>query len=342
MSILDVNHMKSKIAALAYSSPERRVFNSEIEKDLQLKNPHLHIPENLIEITTGIQSRMFSAEDEYNSTLAAKAGLVLFDQYNISPKDIDLLIFASAGQDLIEPATSHIVQDILKTNCRVFDIKNACNGFIDALVIADSCIKSGLHKSILIVTGEASSKSIKWNLKDRTDLKNSFPGYTLGDMGTAVLVQPSNDDSGLVLSDCLNDSSKWGIGTLPAGGSRHPRGDEYTYFQGDGAGLKNSFEKIAPSFFSNFLSKNRINKDAIDYICIHQVSDYYLKEMVALLQIDDRKTIHTAKDFGNVAAATIPLQLALLNGDKKLKKGDKILLVGLAGGVSIELVYFIW
>jgi 3-oxoacyl-[acyl-carrier-protein] synthase-3 len=334
--------MKSKITAISYFFPERLVFNGEIENELQHKNQHLHVPENIIEITTGIQSRRFCRDDEYNSTLASSAGLALFKKYNINPKDIDLLIFASAGQDLIEPATSHIVQDTLKTNCRVFDIKNACNAFIDGLIIADSCIKSGLHKNVLIVTGEASSKSIKWSLKDRADLKNSFPGYTLGDMGTAVLVQGSNDGSGLVVSDCLNDSSKWEVGTLPTGGSRHPRGDEYTYFRGDGPELKNSFERIAPNFFNTFLEKNKINKDTIDHICMHQVSEYYLNEMTSLLKIDDKKIIHTAKDFGNVAAATLPLQLALLNEGNKLKKGDSILLIGLAGGVSVELVYFIW
>ncbi len=334
--------MKSKITALAYYLPEKIVTNSEIEAKLQQNNPHLHIPENIIGITTGIKSRRFCGENEYNSTLASKAALVLFEKYSINPKDIDLLIFASAGQDLIEPATSHIVQDILKTSCRVFDIKNACNGFIDALIVADAFIKSGIHKNILIVTGEVCSSVIKWNLKDRDDLKNSFPGYTLGDMGTAILVQESNNDFGLVVSECLNDSSKWKVGTLPTGGSRHPRGDEYTYFSGDGPQLRDSFAKIAPKFFNDFLIKNNIDKDTIDHICMHQVSKAYLEEMVSSLKIDPNKIIHTAEQFGNVAAATIPLQLALLNEKEKIKKGDKILLIGLAGGVSVELVYIIW
>lgn len=334
--------MKSNIHALAYAAPEKVVPNKELEEQLQKNNPHVHIPANIIDITTGIVSRRFCEEDEYNSTLAARAALSLFKRYSIDPRDIDLLIFASAGQDLIEPATSHIVQDMIRTSCRVFDIKNACNGFMEALIVADSFIKTGLHKNILIVTGEASSKSIKWHLNDRDDLKRSFPGYTLGDMGTAVLVQASHDDSGLIESRCINDSSKWSAGTLPAGGSRHPRGDEYTYFQGNGTELKSAFEKIAPEFFNSFLRKNNLTLQDIAYVCMHQVSELYVNEMASLLGIDTTKIIHTAKDYGNVAAATIPLQLSLLDEKKMLQKGDRLLLVGLAGGVSVELVYLIW
>lgn len=334
--------MDAKIRIISYVLPERAVTSYELEDALRDRNPSIRISSGIIESTTGITSRRFSKDDEYNSHLAARAAAKALEDSGLYPEDIDLLIFASAGQDLLEPATGHIVQDMLGTNCRVFDITNACNSFLNALEVADSLIASGAHQRVLIATGEVASKSIKWDLINRSDFKKSFAGYTLGDAGAAAIIEKSDGISGIVAHAGMADSKKWEVGTLPGGGSRHPRGDEWTYFQGNGSALKEAFENIGPEFLERFLSEQQVSLIDISRIYIHQVSIPYLDSFINALGISSSKVIRTVSTLGNIAAATIPVALCLSDEDKPHEKGDLILLIGLAGGISLEAMLVRW
>lgn len=334
--------MNSIITAVTHFTPSNLIHNFWIENKLRNSNPHINIPLDIITVTTGINTRYFGDDLDYNSTLASQAAKKLFQEYNIIPSDIDLIIFASAGQDMIEPATAHIIQDNLKTNAKVFDIKNACNAFIDSLAIADSFIKTMSFNKILILSGEVSSKAIKWDLKDRNDFKNSFAGYTFGDMGTAVLVESTKANSGIQKFQHFTDSSYWEAGTLSGGGSRNPRGDEYMYFKGDGAKLKVAVEKKLKHFFHEFMIGNNLYIKDVDYICMHQVSQKYLSELLHELDIPKNIVVDTVSTYGNVASCSIPLQLSLLNKKNMLKSKDNILFLGIAGGMSITMSHIIW
>lgn len=334
--------MNAKVRAIAYHLPERVVTNSEIENILRLKNPTVRIQAGIIESTTGIVTRRFSREDEFNSHLAVSAARKVLEQAEVKTEEIDLLIFAAAGQDLLEPATAHIVQQMLGTHCPVFDVKNACNSFINALEVADAFIATGKYKKILIVTGETPSKAIKWDLQNREDFKKSFAGYTLGDAGAAALIEKAETDTGILSYAGTADSTQWEAGSLPGGGSRHPRGDEYSYFQGDGLALKEAFEKIGPDFLRDYLNKQQVTMDQIDRVFIHQVSVPYLDSFSHAFNLDPAKICKTIDTHGNVAAATIPLGVSLCHQKNLLKKGDLILFVGLAGGISLEAMLMRW
>ncbi|MFB6225012.1 MAG: 3-oxoacyl-ACP synthase III family protein, partial [Candidatus Paceibacteria bacterium] len=266
----------------------------------------------------------------------------LFTNFGIKREEIDLLIFASAGQDLIEPATSHIIQNLLQTNARVFDIKNACNAFIDALSIGHNFIQNNEHQRILIVSGEASSKAIKWRLTDKQDFKNSFAGYTFGDLGTAILLEKDPYPNHSMTFTYFSDSSVWSSGTLPGGGSRHPHDEAYTYFQGNAAGLDTVFRNSFPSFYTSFLKKNNLNVEDIKHVCMHQVTRSYTEEMVKYLNINPNNLQTTISTYGNVAACTLPLQLNLFRQEHTFNHGDITLLIGLAGGMSITLGLLRW
>ena len=231
---------------------------------------------------------------------------------------------------------------MIGTHCSVFDVKNACNSFVNALQVADSFIAAGRYKKILITTGETPSKSIKWDLKDRSDFKKSFAGYTLGDAGAAALIEKADADSGIISYAGTADSTQWEAGSLPGGGSRHPRGDEYSYFQGDGAALKEAFEKMGPAFLSDFLKNEQVTLDQIVSVFIHQVSVPYLESFTTAFGLDPARICKTVDLHGNVAAATIPLGMRLYQDKELLKTGDLILIVGLAGGISLEAMLMRW
>ena len=328
--------MFSRISSIASYLPRASIPSTAVEKHLQECNPHITITNGIIEKITGIQSHFESSLDEYNSTLAVKAAQKLFTKEQINPTEIDLLLFASAGQDLLEPATAHIVQREIGTQASVCDITNACNSFINALEIADAYIQTQKYKKILIVTGEVSTKAVKWNLSDRNDFKQSFAGYTMGDCGSAVLVEPS-EQPGLVWSESMAESSHWDAGVLPGGGSRHPRGDEFTYFQGSGEVLKNVFASFGPSFVKQALEKHECDLARVDAVCVHQVSLPYLNDFCDALELDQSKVIETITTHGNVAAASLPLGLSLGLETNRITRGSTVLLIGLAGGLSLHV-----
>lgn len=328
--------MNTKISGVSYYLPENKISTSDLENRLIHENPHIKFVPGLISKITRIESRYFAQSHEYSSTLAVKACGNLFNKNSVKLNQIDLLIFASAGQDLVEPATSHIVQNALGTTCPVMDIKNACNSFLNAFEVADSFIKQAKYQKILICTGEKSSVGVKFKLKDKDDFRNSFAGYTLGDAGSAVLLEASQDnDSRIIYSKFTALSKYWSVGTLPGGGSRHPRGDEFTYFHGSGADLRDAFDELGPDLIIDSLKHTGLEFQDFKRIFVHQVSLPMLELFLKSSGIDKDKVLVTIVDYGNMAAATIPVGLAMSLEQGQISRGDKIMLIGLAGGVSL-------
>ncbi|GAA2813825.1 hypothetical protein GCM10020219_102630 [Nonomuraea dietziae] len=204
-------------------------------------------PRGLIERLTGIAARHVAADDQQASDLAAEAARRL-------DHDVDLLVFASASQDMVEPATAHIVAAKLGLSCPVFDVKNACNSLLNGVQVAEALIRTGTHRRVLVCTGEVPSRAIRWQVSDREQFVDSFAGYTLSDAGAAVLVA-ADRRRGIFYRDFSAQSTAWAIGTLPGGGSAHPRDPEYSYFRGDGRRLKEAFEKVGPDLFLNALKR---------------------------------------------------------------------------------------
>ena len=154
--------MNLKIESVAHYIPCNRFTSEDIEK--KISKSFSKISFWILEEMTWVKTRYFVSDWEYSSDLAIKASEECFKKSNIRKEDINLLIFASASQDIIEPATWNIVQKWLWLKCPIFDIKNACNSFLSWLDIADSFIKSWKYKNILICSWETPSKVIKYNV----------------------------------------------------------------------------------------------------------------------------------------------------------------------------------
>ena len=269
---------RSHITAVSHYFPEQVLTSTELESAIGAAGTYQPAT-GVIESITGITKRHVSTAEEYNSTLAIRAAEKLFSAIEVEKSDIDLLIFASAGQDLIEPATAHIIQKELGTTCPVIDVTNACNSFINALQIADAFIANGTYQNVLIVTGEVSTKSAKLSIKDRTDFKQSFPGYTFGDAGTAGLVTVAGKNQGIVDMAFTAKSEFWNTAIMAGGGSRFLEAGEQ-YFQGSGHQLKVAFDTIGPEFIKSFLEKQGLSVAEIQHVFVHQVSAPYLNDFM--------------------------------------------------------------
>lgn len=326
---------KSKISAVTHYFPDDIVTSEAIESIISSQTGYTPI-KGIIALISGITQRYASKSDEYNSTLAIRACEKLFEMNpDITKESIDVLIFASAGQDLLEPATAHIVQKEIGTRCPVLDVTNACNSFLNALQIADSFIKNGTYQKILIATGEVSTKCAKLKVKNRDDFKQSFPGYTFGDAGTAVIVERSdNADSGIDDFLFTAKSEFWDTAIMAGGGSRFIHTTD-SYFQGNGHELKVAFDTLGPEFIRDFLAKKNLTPSDIDHVFVHQVSLPYLEAFKKTCGFTDEQIEETVSWCGNVAAASLPLAWSLRQQKGKLRQKDTILLVGLAGGISL-------
>jgi acyl-CoA:acyl-CoA alkyltransferase len=321
---------KSQIIAVAHHFPEMVQSSNDLEELIAQKSSYSPV-KGVIESITGI-----SKDDEYNSTMAIAACNRLFDKHPLIKKeDVDLLIFASAGQDMLEPATAHIVQKEIGTNCPVLDVTNACNSFINALQIADAFVKNNTYKKILIATGEVSTKSAKLGVVSRDDFKHSFPGYTFGDGGSAVAIsQAENEYAGIIDFSFTANSDYWDTAIMAGGGSRFMNSHEQ-YFRGSGHELKVAFDTIGPDFVKIFLIKHSLKPQDINHVFVHQVSLPYLQDFMKGCDFKEKQVEQTISWCGNVAAASLPLAWSLRDARKELRPGDKVLMIGLAGGISL-------
>ncbi|UYQ65693.1 3-oxoacyl-ACP synthase III family protein [Streptomyces peucetius] len=290
------------------------------------------LPDTLLTQATGIETRRVAAHDEYASTLAVRAGRRALAEASLDPHDIDLLLFASASRDMVEPATAHIVQAGLGSRAHALDVTNACNSFVNGIDVARSTILAGRARRALVVTGETPTRAIRRAPGGFAEFRAGFAGYTFGDAGAAVVLEEVGR-GGILDVDTETHSEHWEVGGIPGGGSRHPRGDEHTYFRGDGRELRGVFEKVGASVVERTLHRAGLDWDGFAKVLVHQVTVPYLERFAELTGAPADKLVVTVPELGNIASASIGVQLERVYGE--LAAGERVLFVGLGGGISI-------
>jgi 3-oxoacyl-[acyl-carrier-protein] synthase-3 len=324
------------ITAAASCLPERQVSTAELQESVAAASG-LPLPAGMFAQATGITTRRVAAAGEYASDLAVGAGRLVLAQAGLDALDVDLLLFASATRDMAEPATAHVVQAALGGRAHALDVTNACNSFLNGIDLARSMILAGRARRALVVTGETPTRSMRPRLDGMRQARQAFAGYTFGDAGAAVLVEPV-DSGGILDVDAETHSQHWPVGGIFGGGSRHPRGDEHTYFTGDGHKLRGVFEKIGLGLVERVHHRTGLGWDDYARVLVHQVTLPYLQRFVEVAGVPAAKLEVTVPELGNIASATLGVQLARVRPG--LRTGDKVLLVGLGGGVS--LMTMIW
>jgi 3-oxoacyl-[acyl-carrier-protein] synthase-3 len=330
--------MKPYISAIEVFLPPRKVSSTEVEN---LVNRHGDfVPSGSVERMFGVKERRYADELTQVSDLAAKAAQPIVDKYG--KENIDCLIFASACSDLIEPATANIVQHKLGLNCPAFDVKNACNSFVTALQIAQAFIISGTYRRVLIATGEKLSNSIKLNIHSDADLKNRLAALSFGDAGSAVLVEASLNGRGFIFQRFKTSGKHWPLCTIQGGGSMFPFEMEKNYFIGKTSELAEVMFEEGGAFVASCFEDSGWTLKDVDHIFTHQVSAKTFEQVAAFFKIPEEKFHKVIEEYGNTASASIPLALYKATAEGKLKKGDKVAIIGLAAGVSISVQLLVW
>jgi 3-oxoacyl-[acyl-carrier-protein] synthase-3 len=328
-----------KKAAIKYVSaylPENVVYNQQIEDKINFDGKS--IDQVFLERLFGSRTRRIASDDMQVSDLASKAARSVITANEDTV--IDLLIFAAASSDLIEPATANIVQAKLRLTCPVMDIKNACNSFVSAIQVASAFIESGMYENILIVCGEKLGEVVNYSPLNSEDLRRSISGYSLGDAGAAMLL--GRNGSEIVYQKFRSWGEYWQLCTVEGGGSIAYRDYEKYYFQSDSRGLKRIFEEEGPKFVNECLNESGWRRGDINCVVSHQISSTTTDQIARYCSIPASKFVNTFGKYGNTAAATIPLALTEAIETGKLAKGDKLMLLGLGAGVSMSVQLVEW
>jgi len=335
------------VAGVAVHLPEHVVDVASAERELHRRSPGSTPRLPMVSRLTGVQ-RVHRLPDEWDaSDLAVAAAGKLLAGQGVGADGVDLLIFASASQDMVEPATSHIVAAKLGITAPVMDVKNACNSVLNALEVAEALVAAGSYSNVLVVSGEAPSRAVRWDIPDRETYLLSAAGFTMSDAGAALLVRPTTaaertarDEHGpaprgILASAFGADSGKWDVGMLPGGGTAHPRDLSRTYFEIDGSRLREAFLSLGPAVVLEALDRAGLTWDDVALVAVHQVAVAYLEDVHGALGLPEGRTIVTVAEHGNVASVTLPLQLATALETGRVEPGDVVVLIGLAGGISI-------
>jgi len=330
--------MGTIIKAVSSCVPKNKVLSSDIEE--KLSRTFSWVSFWILEEMTWVKQRYFVSDNEYPSDLSVQAGRECLEESEINKKDIDLLIFASASQDITEPATANIVQKWLWLECPVFDIKNACNSFLNAMDIADSLLESWKYENILIVSWETPSKAIKFDKEGREEFKNYFAGYTLWDAGAAMLLWRSLGKNWIQHSYFCSDGKTWDFATIMWGGARFFNDVSKNYFFGDPGKIRDKFISMWSGEFDKWLEKLGWEKSSIKKVFAHQVAMSNFDYLSDILWVEKQKFSVILPEYGNIASCCIPTSFDKYIKTNNLEEWDRIVFMWFASGFSYGLIFY--
>ena len=313
----------SRITGTGSYLPPRKLSNADLVAELAATG--LETSDDWIVERTGIRARHFVADGVFSSDLAFEAAKNALQAANRMPQDVDLIIVATSTPDMVFPSTACILQNKLGANGGIaFDMQAVCTGFVYALSVADSMIKTGAAKCALVVGSEVFSRIL--DFKDRTTC------VLFGDGAGAVVLEAS-DTPGILASDLHADGKHVGILCVPghvSGGV--VSGDPVLKMDGQ-AVFKLAVGVLEDAARAALTKAGKTEKD-IDWMIPHQANIRIMQSTAKKLKLPMDKVIVTVDQHGNTSAASIPLALDYGVRNGKIKPGQTLLLEGVGGGFT--------
>lgn len=327
-----MNKITAAITAVGAYLPEFRLTNKELEKFIDTND-------EWIRSRTGIEERrILKGEGLATSDMGAPAVLELCKKRGISPEEIDCIICATVTPDMFFPATANLIANkVGAVNAFSFDLAAACSGFLFALTTGTSFIESGRYKKVVVVGADKMSSIVDYS--DRTTC------ILFGDAAAAVLLEPNNEGNGVMDSILKSDGSGGPFLHMKAGGSAKPSSVEtisnkehYIYQEGQ-AVFKFAVKGMADVSY-DIMQRNGLTANDIAWLVPHQANLRIIDATANRMNLPKEKVMINIQKYGNTTAATIPL--CLWDWEKKLKKGDNILLAAFGGGFTWGATLLKW
>ncbi|KOF03454.1 3-oxoacyl-ACP synthase [Roseivirga seohaensis subsp. aquiponti] len=288
---------------------------------------------------TGIKERrILKGEGQGTSVLGIEAVKGLLKKTNTDPSEIDLLICATTTPDMMFPATANIIADAIGAkNAFSYDLQAACSGFIYAVTTGSQFIETGKYKKVVVVGADKMSSIIDYS--ERTTC------IIFGDGGGAVLLEPTEENVGIMDSILRSDGSGAQHLHMKAGGSRKPASHEtvdnrehYVYQEGS-AVFKFAVTNMA-DVSAEIMAKNNLQGEDVTWLVPHQANKRIIDATARRMEIGEEKVMLNIHKYGNTTSGTIPL--CLWDYESQLKKGDNLILAAFGGGFTWGAIYLKW
>ncbi|ANH59073.1 beta-ketoacyl-ACP synthase III [Dokdonia donghaensis] len=288
---------------------------------------------------TGIKERrILKEEGKGTSFLAIKAAQDLLEKKQLDPKELDMVIVATATPDMPVASTAvYTASQIGATNAFAFDLTAACSSFLYGMSTAASYIESGRYKKVLLIGADKMSSII-----DYTDRATCI---IFGDGGGAVLFEPNEEGMGLQDEYLRSDGVGREYLKIDAGGSILPTSQEtldnkqHTVFQDGKTVFKFAVSNMA-DVSDKIMKRNNLSGDDVNFLIAHQANKRIIDATAKRMELDEDKVLINIHKYGNTTSATLPLLMS--DYENKLKKGDNIIFAAFGGGFTWGSIYLKW
>ncbi len=322
-----------RITGWGKSVPKRVLTNHDLEQMVDTSD-------EWIVSRTGIRERRIAGEGEITSTMSVAACREAMERAGVSPEEIDLIIIATSSPDYFCPPVSSMVQDQLgATRAGAFTLVAGCTGFVYGLVTASQFIQTGLYDKILVVGVETLSPAVDWTDRNTCVL--------FGDGGAAVLLEASDQPTGILSCELGSDGSDWDALIAPGYGVANPFSEKVLqnreqYLRMDGRRIfKFATRKMTESVI-NVVQDSGLTWDDIELVIPHQANARIIELAVRRLGIDQDKVMVNIDRYGNTSAASIPLALYDALEEGRLRSGDHVVMVGFGAGLTWAALVLHW
>lgn len=327
-----MHKITAAITAVGGYVPEYKLTNAILETMIDTND-------EWIKTRTGVEERrILKGEGLATSDMCVPAVLELCEKRGIKPEEIDCMICATVTPDMFFPATANIVCDkIGAVNAWGFDLSAACSGFLFALTNGTALVESGRYKKVVIVGADKMSAIVDYT--DRTTC------ILFGDGAGAVLLEPSENGDGVLDSLLKSDGGGRDFLHMKAGGSLKPASietvtaKEHYIYQAGPQVFKAAVTAMADAAY-DLLERNNLTGNDIAWLVPHQANKRIIDATANRMGLSHDKVMLNIQRYGNTTAATIPL--CLWDWQKKLKKGDKIVLAAFGGGFTWGATLVSW
>jgi 3-oxoacyl-[acyl-carrier-protein] synthase-3 len=288
--------------------------------------------DNWILSRTGIRERRFVSENQSTSDLATAAARNALASVSMEASELDCIIVATSTPDMILPATACMVQkNIGASNAVAFDMNAVCSSLVFAIDTADSYIKAGKCRTVMVIGADTYSKILNF------DDKGSCPLF--GDGAAAIILRASEQRTGILQTLIKSDGNGWELIQVPSSGSRKPitaetiTGRENTFFM-EGKKVFVFATDIIPKIIEDVTARAGITPADLDFIIPHQANLRIIDNITKKTGISRERFLINLDRFGNTAAASVGLVMDENRRNGTIKPGSLVLVLGFGGGLS--------
>ena len=323
---------RAKITAVGHYLPEHRMTNHDLEKLVDTND-------EWIRTRTGIEERRILKDpDKATAFMGTEAAKEVLENRGISAEEIDLIILATVTPDYFFPATACLVQkNIGAKNAFAFDLSAACSGFLYALSTGSMYIESGRAQKVLVIGTDKMSSIL--NYEDRSTC------ILFGDGAGAVLLEESDDETGLIDQKHYVEGDSDCALYQPAGGSLNPATPETVekglhYLKQDGRAVFKKATMGMADVSLEIMKINNLDPEDVAWLVPHQANLRIIDATARRMGVSSEKVMVNINKYGNTTAGTIPL--CLYDWQEKLNYGDNLILAAFGGGFTWGAIYLKW